>query len=71
MPGKIFKDGFNAPRLNDTVRQYPRTLEEAFGPHCRKQIGDAPRMDWQDKLVLWACVATVVVVVALSILGRV
>lgn len=27
--------------LNDTHRGFPRTLEQAFGPHCRKVIEES------------------------------
>ena len=54
--------------MNDTTRKFPRDLEQAFGPHCNKHITEPTRpYDWQDRIVLWACVLTVA---ALGIVWR-
>ena len=45
--------------MNDTTRRYARNLNEAFGPDCNKHITEPARpYDWQDRIVLWACVLT-------------
>lgn len=38
-------------QINDTHRGYPRTLVEAFGPHCCTHITDPDQPDWQDGVV--------------------
>lgn len=39
------------------TRKHPRTMQEAFGPYTDNRIEEPPRpMDWQDKVVLTACI---------------
>ena len=59
------------PRHNDTVRQYPRTLEQAFGPHCNKHIDDSQPLDWQDVLVYAASAAAAAASAILIVIGYV
>ena len=52
--------------LNDTTRKYPRTLEQAFGAHTSRHVeSDGPKMDWQDKLVIYGCIVCSVAVTVL------
>lgn len=50
--------------------RHPRTLEQAFGPYERwGEIVemDQPKMDWEDKLVLWvAPIVAIFLIVLLS-----
>lgn len=49
---------------------HPRTLEQAFGPYERwGEIVemDQPKMDWEDKLVLW--VAPIVAIFLIVLLA--
>jgi|GEM_PF-2021322 len=69
MPRKVFNDG---PRHNDTQRQYPRTLDEAFGPHCNRHIGERnPPLDWQDKVVIYGSLAALIGALVAALWGRV
>jgi hypothetical protein len=56
--------------MNDTYKRFPRTLNQAFGPYQdgMETIETPHRMDWQDKLVLWACVAAAVAVIVIMVL---
>jgi hypothetical protein len=48
------------------TRSYPRTLNEAF-PHTADYACavERPReIDWQDRVVLWACIVAFVVCLA-------
>jgi cytochrome c-type biogenesis protein CcmH/NrfF len=52
------------------TRKYPRTMQQAFGPHTNFVVHPKPEpMHRNDKIVLWGCAAAVVVVGALVILG--
>lgn len=65
MANKVFNDNKPA-RHNDTTRQYPRRLDEAFGPHCNKQIGERDKpFDRQDKVVLYGSLIAIIGVLAL------
>ena len=50
--------------------RHPRTLEQAFGPYERwGEIVemDEPKMDWEDKLILWvAPIVAIFLIVLLS-----
>lgn len=65
MTRKVFgreNDAFIEP--GPAYRRVPRSLDEAFGPHCSKSLEEPNRpMDRADKIVLWGCV------VALAVLG--
>jgi hypothetical protein len=55
--------------INDTHRRYPRDLNEAFGPNCRKDITEPTRpIDRQDRAVLWGCMAAVIAIIAIGCL---
>jgi len=55
-----------SPRLGNPDYVYPRTLEQAFGPGERGPVvEEEPKIDWQDKLVLWAAPVVVVFIVVL------
>ena len=50
------------------TRQYPRTLQQAFGPYTSNQIVEPKQpMDWQDKLVYWGAAVTLISVVAIKV----
>ena len=56
--------------INDTHRRYPRDLNEAFGPNCRKDITEPARpIDRQDRAVLWGCMAAVIAIIAIGCLS--
>lgn len=44
--------------MTTNTRRYPRTLEQAFGPHTSRHI-DTP-MDKPDRIVVWASLAACV-----------
>lgn len=58
-------------RINDTHRAYPRTLEQAFGPHCNQHISEPREADWQDHLVVGASVVSLLalVLIAMGVFG--
>ena len=46
--------------MNDTTKRFHRNMNQAFGPYCSRHITEPTRpFDWEDKIVLWACVLTV------------
>ena len=49
----------------------PRTQQEAFGPYTDHSLHAAPSdpMAWQERLILWVCVATVIVVSLMACAG--
>lgn len=52
------------------TRKYPRTLDEAFGPHTHHKIENTERpMDWQDKVVVWGSIATAAICLLLVLSG--
>jgi len=53
------------------TRKYPRTMQEAFGPYTDYRLAykHVDRMHKHDKIVLWGCAITVVVVVGLRVAG--
>ena len=52
-----------AESRNLQTRKHPRTLQEAFGPYCSNEIEEPGyQPDWQDAVVVWACVITIVLV---------
>ena len=51
------------------TRKYPRTLNEAFGPYTSNRIDEDLPMDWQDYLVIAACIVTVSICVSLVLVG--
>jgi hypothetical protein len=56
----------------DVFKSYPRTTRDAFKPaHDTGVEGpfSKPPVDWQDKVVLYGCVFTVVVCIAFALLG--
>lgn len=59
----------NSPNVTNPDYVYPRTLEEAFGERGPVVEKDAePKMEWQDKLVLWVAPAVLLFVVVLMML---
>lgn len=50
--------------------KFPRTLEEAFGPHTSRKIEEPGRpMDYADRIVLWGCAVCAAILAALVIAG--
>ena len=46
--------------MNHTTKRFPRDMNQAFGPHCSRHIEEPVRpYDFEDRMVLWACVLTV------------
>ena len=51
--------------MNNTTRRYPRTIQQACGPHASNYITEpAPKYTWHDKLIIVSCIATVMYVIA-------
>lgn len=55
------------------TRQYPRTMQAAFGPHTDNNLQpmpDAKRpFDWQDKVVMAGAIATAAFVILIALEG--
>lgn len=59
-------------RAQDTLTyRAPRTQQEAFGPYTDHHLYAAPSapMGWQERLILWACAATVIIVLLMALAG--
>ena len=52
------------------TRKYPRTLQEAFGPHTSREVLEkSGGYHLSDKIVLWGSGIAAVVMVALVVIG--
>jgi hypothetical protein len=52
------------------TRQYPRTMQQAFGPYTDHRIAeDPPVWDWQDAVVFGGCVVVALVLAGLRVAG--
>lgn len=52
------------------TRKYPRTLEQAFGPYCGREISEPDRpFDWQDSTVLVASALCALGLVIFAVVG--
>jgi hypothetical protein len=51
------------------TRKYPRTLQEAFGPHTSREVLDKTDYDPADLIVMAGCLAVVLVAVVFVIVG--
>lgn len=47
------------PVIELSTQRFPRTLEQAFGPHTSRHIEEKRAFDLEDRIVMWACVITV------------
>lgn len=57
-------------QANPTTRHYPRTLQEAFGPHTSTSIDEDVRpLDWQDKVVMSASLVALFVLIGWAVLS--
>ena len=54
------------------TRKYPRTLQEAFGPHTSREVLEkSGGYHLSDKIVLWGSGIAAVVMVALVVIGAI
>lgn len=62
--------GRGCPVRSNTVRRHPRTLAEAFPntPEYACALERTRPIDWEDKVVMWGCLATTVIVILLAVL---
>lgn len=51
------------------TRKYPRTLEEAFGPHTSKVIYSQEKMEKRDLFVIAACCLIAFLAFGLAFIG--
>jgi hypothetical protein len=54
------------------TRKHPRTLNEAFGPYAGNVISEPTQpMDWQDRVVIGACIIVFIIFLVLVSVGSV
>ena len=54
--------------FNDTHRQYPRTLEQAFGPHCRRVIEESDPPPFPGTAIFGGLLAVVIFLILFGLL---